>query len=53
MMLDADRHCFVLDVSRDRLKSAPGFDKDHWPTMADPVWATSVHEYFGSQPYWS
>jgi sporulation protein YlmC with PRC-barrel domain len=52
MALDADRHCFVLDVGRERLKSAPGFDKDHWPSMADPVWATSVHEYYGTTPYW-
>ncbi|MCO5396968.1 PRC-barrel domain-containing protein [Ralstonia soli] len=52
MSLDIDRKCFVLDADKDRLESAPGFDKDHWPAMADSTWATSIHEYYGSRPYW-
>ena len=52
LVLDADNHCFVLDVSKDRLKDAPGFDKDHWPEMADMRFATSVYEYYGTPPYW-
>lgn len=27
-----------LDVSRDRLDEDPGFDKDAWPTAAEPHW---------------
>jgi sporulation protein YlmC with PRC-barrel domain len=38
LTLDADRRCFLLDVERSQLESAPGFDKDHWPSMADPAW---------------
>ena len=53
MTLDADRHCFVLDADKERLERAPGFDKDHWPSMADPGWATRVHEYYGARPYWN
>jgi hypothetical protein len=34
------------------VKSAPGFDKDHWPAMADSQWGTSVHEFYGREPYW-
>lgn len=52
LTLDADRKCFVLDVERDRLANAPGFDKNHWPTMADPLWAKQVHDYFGQNTYW-
>ncbi|MHB8747264.1 MAG: PRC-barrel domain-containing protein [Gammaproteobacteria bacterium] len=52
MTLDADRECFVLDVEKERLKTAPGFDKDHWPTMGDMQWATRVHSYYNSRPYW-
>ncbi len=29
LTLDADRKCFVLDIPKDRLQNAPGFDKDH------------------------
>ncbi|HEU4622408.1 MAG TPA: PRC-barrel domain-containing protein [Burkholderiaceae bacterium] len=52
LTLDADRKCFVLDVSKERLKDAPGFDKDRWPSMADPSWANDLHSYYGSRPYW-
>jgi sporulation protein YlmC with PRC-barrel domain len=52
LTLDTDRKCFLLDMPAERVKSAPGFDKDHWPLMADPAWATSLHEYYGREPYW-
>jgi sporulation protein YlmC with PRC-barrel domain len=52
LTLDADRKCFVLDVERARLEAAPGFDKDHWPSMGDPQWAAEVHSYYGIAPYW-
>jgi len=52
LTLDADRKCFVLDVPKEQLKNAPGFDKDHWPSMADVQWASDVHSYYHSKPYW-
>src|SRR4030081_2804878 len=33
LALDAGEERFILGVSKDRLKNAPGFDKDHWPSM--------------------
>lgn len=44
--LDTDRKCFMLDVGIDRLKAAPGFDKDNWPDMADEQWAGKVRYHF-------
>ncbi len=52
LTLDADRECFVLDIDQARLKQAPGFDKDHWPSMADSSWAAQVHSFYDSRPYW-
>jgi sporulation protein YlmC with PRC-barrel domain len=52
LTLDTDRKCFVLDVEKEQLEAAPGFDKDHWPAMADLSWATSIHSYYGQRPYW-
>ena len=52
LTLDTERKCFVLDVDKERLQQAPGFDKDHWPAMADTRWATDIHTYYGSRPYW-
>jgi hypothetical protein len=37
---------------KEELESAPGFDKDHWPSMAGRAWATDVHEYYEVAPNW-
>jgi hypothetical protein len=42
----------VLNVDKDRLKNAPGFDKDHWPDMADTEWGSQIHGHYGYRPYW-
>lgn len=49
--LDEDRKCFILDVHKKRLESAPGFDKDNWPDMADPSWGRQIYSYYGLEPY--
>ena len=49
LTLDTVNKRFVLNVEKDRLKDAPGFDKDQWPNMADQTWANGVHEYYGSR----
>jgi hypothetical protein len=51
--LDTEDHGFILDVDAEQLKQAPGFDKDHWPTMADEQWATQIHDYYRATPYWA
>ena len=51
LALDTERRCFVLDVAKDRLENAPGFDKDHWPNMADQSWVREIHSYYGTRPY--
>ena len=47
LKLDTANKRFTLNVVKEKLKNAPGFDKDHWPSMADPSWATSVHTFYG------
>jgi len=39
-------------MPKEKLKNAPGFDKDHWPNMADRSWAEQVYAYYGVKPYW-
>ena len=46
LVLDVERQCFVLDVALERLRRAPGFDREHWPAMADPGYARTVEEFF-------
>lgn len=52
MEVDTENHQFVFDQPKERLKDAPGFDKDHWPTFSDRTWGSKVHEYYGVRPYW-
>jgi sporulation protein YlmC with PRC-barrel domain len=51
LKLDTENKRFVLNVEKDRLKLAPGFDKDKWPNMADQSWAKEIHSYYGTKPY--
>lgn len=47
LTLDTANKRFTLDVSKDRLELAPGFDKDNWPNMSNQEWARDVHDYYG------
>ena len=51
LKLDTVNKRFLLNVDEERLKSAPGFDKDNWPNMADPTWQDTIHSYYGTKPY--
>jgi sporulation protein YlmC with PRC-barrel domain len=52
LQIDPSNHRFVLNVSKERIKEAPGFDKDNWPSMADERWATDLHDYYSAPYYW-
>ena len=47
LTLDTVNQRFTLNVPKARLKDAPGFDKNHWPAMADKAWASGVHSFYG------
>ena len=54
LVLSARDNAFILDVEKERLKEAPGFDKDRWPDAAqyEAGWLTDIYEYYGYSPYW-
>lgn len=37
---------WVLALSKERLKDAPGFDKKNWPNMADPSFDTRIRDFY-------
>jgi sporulation protein YlmC with PRC-barrel domain len=49
----ADKETLVLDVDKERLKNAPGFDAHNWPQMASREWVTSLYSYYNVPPYWT
>ena len=46
--LDTVNKRMVLNVDKERLKNAPGFDKDAWPDMSDLNWASGIHSFYGT-----
>jgi sporulation protein YlmC with PRC-barrel domain len=48
LKLDTANHCFRLNVSKDQLKNAPGFDPDAWPDMEDVQWQNQVRTFYGT-----
>ncbi|MHB8948352.1 MAG: PRC-barrel domain-containing protein [Rhodoferax sp.] len=51
LTLDTQNKRFTLNVDKERLESAPGFDQDSWPNMADSSWEKGIHDYYGTKPY--
>ena len=52
LRINPPNHRFILGVDKDMLEGAPGFDNDHWPSLADEQWAREVHTYYKTSPYW-
>lgn len=42
----------ILDANKDRLKNAPGFDRNNWPDFSDRSWGSQIHSYYGRTAYW-
>ena len=52
LKLDATREHFTLDVDKDKMRNAPGFDKKNPPQASDRTWGAEVYKFYGYTPYW-
>jgi len=52
LTLDPNSHSFILDVDKEMLQNAAGFDKDNWPEV-NMDWLMDVYSYYDVKPYWS
>jgi sporulation protein YlmC with PRC-barrel domain len=50
--VDTDENVLILDIDPDVLRTAPGFDRHHWPDMTNAAWASKIHHFYGYRPYW-
>ena len=41
-----NRDFLVLNILPDDLKNATGFDKDHWPNMANEQWISQIEHHY-------
>lgn len=37
---------FLLDIAKEKLEVAPGFDEANWPDMADQEWRDEIDRYY-------
>ncbi len=49
LTLDTVNKRLTMDMPKERFESAPGFDPDRWPDMADQQWVAEVHGYYAPQ----
>jgi len=49
---DANKSEYILDLAKEKLEEAPGFDPEHWPSMANETWHREVFDYYGYRPWW-
>lgn len=52
LTLDAPNHSFVLDVTKEQLEGAQGFDKNNWPDFASDAFHEETYRHWGRTPYW-
>ena len=48
LTLDTVNKRFLLNVDKDLLKNAPGFDKNNWPDMGSEAWNQQMEAFYGS-----
>jgi sporulation protein YlmC with PRC-barrel domain/nitrogen regulatory protein PII len=44
-----DKFHFVYNVDKEKLKNAPGFDKNNWPDFGDSKWTLEIDTFFGGR----
>lgn len=52
LTVDTENKEIVINVQKEVLEKAPGFDKDHWPKTTDREWLVGIYNYYGYDPYW-
>jgi len=51
LAVDQKNKQLILNVTREMLETAEGFDKDHWPDMADPAFMNTTYSHYGIKPW--
>jgi len=47
MKLNTNDKCFIMNIDKDRLAKAEGFNKDQWPNMADATFRSNIYRHYG------
>ena len=47
MKVNMEDKSFILNVDKENLKNAEGFDKDNWQDMADSTFRSNLYSHYG------
>ncbi len=47
-----DEKKVILNISKERLSTAPSFDKKNWPDMTDRQFSEDTYKFYGIRPMW-
>lgn len=50
LKLTQDEREFLLDLPREKLEIAPGFDKDNWPDLTQLKYHTEIYAFYDVKP---
>lgn len=45
-----DKGALLLDMNQERLRNAPSFARNDWPSLANAKWEAAIQRYYGQQP---
>ncbi|MBA4695894.1 MAG: PRC-barrel domain-containing protein [Legionella sp.] len=45
-LYNQEKDYFLLNVDKQRLKDAPGFDKEHWPNFSEPQFIAVITGFY-------
>ena len=50
----ADNKKVVLNITKDKLATAPSYEKDSkkWPDFSNRQWTEETYKFYGVQPFW-
>jgi sporulation protein YlmC with PRC-barrel domain len=51
LAVDQEDKQLILNVTREMLETAEGFDKEEWPDMADPAFRNRTYTHYGIEPW--
>ncbi len=53
LQVDEANKRFIVNLTKEQLEVAPGFDKDNWPDFSDESYATNIYRHYNATPYWN
>lgn len=51
--LGSDQQHLVTNIDKQKLAAAPHFDKNSWPNINNPTFASQVYQYYGKQAWFN